>query len=108
MAKSLKLSEVIQKIQSGFPGFQKRWSEAQTVSRWDEAVGSAIAKHTRVRKVENQVLWVEVDHPIWKKELHHRKRQILEVLNQKNVTTSSGETIKDLFFVDPLGSFEPK
>ncbi len=81
--------------------------EVEAVGRWAIAVGPAIAKHTRALRVQDRVLWVEVDHPIWRSELHYRKRQILELLNEGRSGGLAGqlekarEPIDDLFFVDP-------
>ena len=72
----------ILKNQTRFPSFTKRLQEAEALGRWEIAVGEIIAKHSRAIRVEDHVLWVEVDHPIWRSELHHRKRQILDILNK--------------------------
>jgi len=79
--------------------FQKRLQEAEAVSRWEAAVGPIIAKHAQALRVENAVLHVEVGHPIWRSELHHRRRQILEILNQGAKDESA--ILKDLHFSDP-------
>jgi predicted nucleic acid-binding Zn ribbon protein len=63
-----------------------------------------MARHTRTIRVQDAVLWVEVDHPIWKSELHHRKRQILDRLNAIDETKPASpprEIIKDLLLLDP-------
>lgn len=83
-----------------YPALSKKLVESQALSRWEKAVGPIIAKHTRALRVEDSVLWVEVDHPIWKSELHHRKRQILELLNQVP-ETGKAEVLKDLWLVEP-------
>ena len=74
--------------------------EAQALSRWELAVGPHIAKHTRAIRVLDGVLWVEVDHPIWKSELHHRKRQILDILN-RGVEGGTQPALNDLLLLDP-------
>jgi EAL domain-containing protein (putative c-di-GMP-specific phosphodiesterase class I) len=96
----------ILKNQTIFPRFKKRWEEAEALVRWEQAVGPMIAKHARALRVEKQVLWVEVDHPIWKSELHHRKRQILDILNGTNPSANGHlkapeQVFTDLFFVEP-------
>jgi predicted nucleic acid-binding Zn ribbon protein len=102
-----RLLDIIKKAQSRYPAFSKRLTEAEALSRWDTAVGPAIAKHSRAIRVQDGVLLVEVDHPIWKAELHHRKRQILEILNQGRPQTETKrelkpakETLSDIWFVD--------
>ena len=74
-------------------------SEAEALSRWDDAVGSNISKHSRAVSIRKGILLVEVDHPIWKTELHHRKAQILSILNQSEF--EERKIIRDIFFVDP-------
>ena len=91
------LLDIIKKVQSRNPAFKKRLEEAEALARWDVAVGPGIAKHSRAVRVQDSVLWIEVDHSIWKSELHHRKRQILEILNRD---LNSKEVLKDLFFID--------
>ena len=77
-----RLLDIIRKAQQKHPAFGRRIVEAEAVGRWEMAVGPQIAKHTSAVRVEDGVLWVEVDHPIWKSELHHRKHQILQILNE--------------------------
>jgi len=108
--------EILRKLQSKNPLLKQRIEEAGALSRWEKAVGAQIAKHTRAIQVKDSVLWVEVDHPIWKSELHHRKRQILAALNRPaSEDASTGkhsasltpaqppEIIKDLLLLDPRG-----
>ena len=77
------LLEIIKKAQGEYPAFSQRLSEAEALGRWDIAVGPVIAKHARAIQVRDSVLWVEVEHPIWRSELHYRKHQILDILNGK-------------------------
>src|SRR3990167_4057468 len=77
------LGDILNKIRKKPPGFSKRRAEAEAMSRWETAVGPMIAKHAQATKVVRGELWVEVDHPIWRSELHHKKRQILETLNRQ-------------------------
>ena len=79
--------------------FQNRLKEAEAVARWEAAVGPIISKHAHALRVEDGVLHVEVGHPIWRSELHHRRRQILEILNQGAKDASA--ILKDLHFSDP-------
>jgi len=95
-----KLSEVLRGAREKFPGFGRRFKEALAVSRWDEAVGPQIARHAKSLCVKDGVLWVEVDHPIWKSELLHRKRQILEILNGR--TAGEEAPLTDILFLDPF------
>jgi predicted nucleic acid-binding Zn ribbon protein len=93
-----KIADILKRVAGRYPGFAKRIREAEALSGWEAAVGPAISKHSRAVRIDNGVLHVEVDHPIWKSELHHRKRQILELMNGK---AAKGETpLTDLVFFD--------
>ncbi len=106
-------SDILKKLKEKYPRFGRRVQESEALSRWESIVGPMIAKHTRAIRVEKEVLWIEVDHSIWKSELHHRKQQILERLNQQNQTGALPEAtpktipeiipeiIKDILFLDP-------
>lgn len=94
------LLEVIKKVQEKNPAFSARMAEAQALSRWEIAVGETISRHSKAIRVQNSVLWVEVAHPIWRAELHYRKQQILNILNQKP-SDSSNPILKDIIFVAP-------
>ena len=105
------LMDILRKAQARYPALGKRLVEAEALSRWDTAVGPAIAKHSRAVRIQDAVIWVEVDNPIWKSELHHRKRQILDILNKPKSGAiapleNSGkpeQAIVDIFFVDARG-----
>jgi predicted nucleic acid-binding Zn ribbon protein len=98
-----RIGEILKKIQRKNPVLKQRVTEATSLSRWSEAVGSQIAKHSRAIRVQEGVLWIEVDHPIWKSELHYRKRQILELLN---MNTGELGVLTDLYFVDRRSAVE--
>jgi hypothetical protein len=102
------LSEILRQAQNRYPALGKRIKEAEALGRWEASVGPIIAKHSRAIRIQDGVLWVEVDHPIWKSELHHRKRQILDLLNsgqnvQKPESSDKKEetALSDILFLDP-------
>jgi predicted nucleic acid-binding Zn ribbon protein len=90
-----KLADILNKLRGQNPALSKRMEEADALSHWEEAVGAQIAKHARAIRVQDEVLWIEVDHPIWKTELHYRKRQILDQLNKGRKTV-----VQDLLLLD--------
>lgn len=103
-----RLFDILKKARLHYPLLTQRIEEAEALARWDQAVGPAIAKHARALRVLDGVLWVEVDHPIWRSELHHRKQQILDILNGaipgsplKPGLPPPKTTLKDLFLVGP-------
>jgi hypothetical protein len=114
------LFDILKKIQNKNPALRQRIREATAMDRWTVVVGPHIARHTRAIKVHEGILWVEVDHPIWKSELHHRRRQILDLLNQDlktqnnpasqlsagpvpQSTSAATPVIQDLLLLDPRG-----
>ena len=100
------LLDIIRKAQDHHPTFSIRLAEAEALGRWPIAVGEVIAKHARAIRVKDSVLWVEVEHPIWRSELHYRKQQILDILNAKTpcahqVLSSPKDVLIDIFYIDP-------
>ena len=78
-----RLVDILRRVGKEYPASAARLQEAEAIGRWESAVGPMIAKHARILKVDAGTVWVQVDHPIWHTELHHRKRQILDKLNEK-------------------------
>ncbi len=98
------IKDILAKIQARNPALKTRLEEAIAVEAWGKTVGPQIAMHARALKVDAGVLWVEVDHSVWRTELHHRKRQILEKLNQ--AVGGTGKTVlTDLFLIEPKRTF---
>lgn len=101
----MSLSAVLERMSQKYPRLSQRVQEAQALSRWEEAVGSSIARHARAFQVKKGVLWVEVSHPIWQQELQCRKNQILKRLNESSSKEGQKEgpddkeVIQDLTFV---------
>lgn len=99
-----RIFEILQKVSGKYPSFKKRMAEAEAFQRWAAAVGPIIAQKTQPVAVKNQVLIVEVGHPVWRSELHHRKRDILKILNDvSKFDIGDTEVIQDLWFVEPRG-----
>lgn len=99
-----RLTDILRVLGTKYPQLSKRIHEAQALGFWEKAVGPVIAKHARAIRVENGVLWVEVDHPAWKSELHHRKQQVLEKLNVVGKADAQGAApppIQDILLLDP-------
>jgi hypothetical protein len=106
------LLDILRKVQAKHPAFSNRLAEAEALGRWEIAVGPLISKHSRAIRVQDSVLWVEVEHPIWRTELHFRKQQILDILNGKTPCAKKGlapprEVLKDILFLEPRQPKEP-
>ncbi len=48
---------------------------------WPQVVGVQLAKVCTFLKLENSVVWVEVSHPAWSRELSRMEKVLLEKLN---------------------------
>src|SRR3954454_13552274 len=108
------LLDILKKAQESHPSFKLRLAEAEALERWKLAVGEVIEKHAKAIRVQNGVLWVEVQHPIWKSELHYRKQQILDILNGKATGANSkltppAEVLTDIYYLDfrPQSPYKP-
>ena len=98
------IKDILAKIRARNPALQTRLEEAIAVEAWEKTVGPQIANHARALKVDAGVLWVEVDHSVWRTELHHRKRQILEKLNE----ACGKSALTDLFLIEPKRTGDSK
>lgn len=93
------LAQIMKELRARYPALGIRWDEAQQLAQWEKAVGPGIAKHAKALRVEEGVLWIEVDHPLWKAEIHHRRGQILERL--KTLSDAAKSTlINDIRCID--------
>ncbi len=90
------LTDILRQLRDRYPVLEKRWNEAQALQNWEKIVGPAIARNAQPLRVEGGILWVQVEHPIWRAELHARKAQILAALNKEFQDTP----LTDLQFTD--------
>lgn len=100
------LADILLKLREKHPVLHQRLREADAIRRWEKAVGPVIAKHAEIAFVRKGVLFVRVEHPIWRSELHHRKQQILKILNDEEEQTSNQPVIEDLFFIGSEAEFK--
>jgi len=77
------LERVLKKILNSNPVLNQGVQDAKIIEAWPLAVGEALGKHTRAVQVKGATLLIEVDHPIWKQELHANKQLALQRLNEK-------------------------
>jgi predicted nucleic acid-binding Zn ribbon protein len=50
---------------------------------WDDIVGQKTACHTKPARIGNNVLFIEVDDPLWLTQLRYMKGDILEKIEKK-------------------------
>ena len=77
------INRVIQQILGSNANLKQGLEEARILELWSVSVGAQIAKHARAIQVKETTLFVSVDHPIWKQELHSNKRLALTKFNEK-------------------------
>jgi predicted nucleic acid-binding Zn ribbon protein len=56
---------------------------AAVMAAWSEAVGDAVAAHVRPRRLQDGVLLVEVDAPVWATQLRYLEEDVIRRLGRK-------------------------
>jgi predicted nucleic acid-binding Zn ribbon protein len=77
------LGEILKRLLRENPRLRVQLAKGRVLELWDECVGPQIARHARAERFESGVLYVRVDHPAWRAELHHQKKQIFEKLRAR-------------------------
>lgn len=75
-------------------GIDKAIQQNMAVSKWSEIVGDRISQISHAEKIENGVLFVKVNSPVWRNELTFMKSNLINSVNEalaKNV-------VKDIKF----------
>jgi len=75
-------------------GIDKAIQQNMAVSRWSEIVGDRISQISKAEKIEQGVLYVQVNSPVWRSELVFMKSNLINSMNEalaKNV-------VKDIKF----------
>ncbi len=65
------------------PGIGEQLNRHQAWLIWDKLVGEQIAARARPLRLRNDILEVQVDHPVWMQQLQMLKPQILKKLNEQ-------------------------
>jgi predicted nucleic acid-binding Zn ribbon protein len=64
-------------------GLREGIDKERVISLWGEVVGKEISKHTRPLYIQNGILFIGVDTPIWGNEVSLLKKEIEERINLK-------------------------
>lgn len=75
-------------------GIDKAIRQNMAVSRWDEVVGERISQVSQAQRIENGVLFVRVESPVWRNELVFMKNNLIENIN----TALKSNIVKDIKF----------
>ncbi len=76
------LGEVLRRIISKNRDLGQGVHEARILGLWAQAMGDSIARHSRATHLKGSTLYVSVDHPVWRQELHSNKLLALQKLNK--------------------------
>jgi len=103
------LGKVLKRILASNPDLGVGVQEARVLEFWGKAMGESIAKHSRATHLKGTTLFVAVDHPVWRQELHANKMLALKKLNQTleealGAPPSRGVWIEDLFLMSSQGT----
>ena len=64
-------------------GLDQKFKEREILSIWPTVVGDEIAAQTHALKIERGVLYVQVENPVWRQELHFMEKEIYRKLREK-------------------------
>jgi len=93
MAKAQQIGNVFSQLFRDL-GIDKAIQQNQAVSRWADIVGERIAQISTADRIENGVLYVKVNSPVWRNELVFMKGNLINSVNDalaKNI-------VKDIKF----------
>ena len=76
------LDKILKRILNSNPELASGVHEARILELWSVSMGDAIARHSRATHLKGSTLFVSVDHPVWRQELHANKRLALQKLNE--------------------------
>jgi hypothetical protein len=98
------LSQVLKRILSSNPDLGKGLEEARVLELWPEAIGESIAKHSKAVQIKGTTLFISVEKPVWRQELHSNKTLVLQKLNRHlrarlGPPRSGQEWVTDIFFL---------
>lgn len=62
-------------------GIDQKMHEASVLARWEEYMGSAVAKRTDKKYIKNRTLYVELNSSVMRDELMHQKSEIVKKVN---------------------------
>ncbi len=74
-------------------GMDKKMHEASVLAKWEEIMGSAVAKRTEKKYIKNRVLYLEMNSSVMRDELMQQRSQIVLKIN----AVSGTDIIDDVF-----------
>ena len=74
-------------------GIDQKMHEASILSRWEELMGTAVAKRTDKKFIRDRVLHIELNSSVMRDELMQQKSKIIQKINM----ASGYDIIDDIF-----------
>ena len=62
-------------------GIDQKMHEASVMSRWEEYMGSTVAKRTEKKYIKDRILYIELNSSVMRDELMHQKSEIVKKVN---------------------------
>ncbi len=103
MKQARRVGSLLQELYSQ-PGIGEQLNRHQAWLIWDKLVGEQIAARARPLRLRNDILEVQVDHPVWMQQLQMLKPQILKKLNEQLPNIG----IKDIYLRQTSGAPAPR
>jgi hypothetical protein len=105
------LNSVLKRIFALNPELGKGVHEAKILELWPKAMGEPISRHARAVQIKGSTLFIAVEQPVWRQELHSNKMLALQKLNQllrEELGPAPGREawVEELFFQGP-GAVSP-
>ncbi len=76
-------------------GYEKRLEYQRLLDAWPQVVGERIADVSKAERIQNGVMVVKVESPVWRNELALEKERILRLIQEK----TGSKAIVDIRFV---------
>ena len=75
-------------------GLERRFNEQLVLTLWPTVVGDELASRTKATRIDQGILFVQVDHGAWLQELHFIEKELIDKLCAR----APGVTIKRIRF----------
>ncbi len=76
-------------------GYEKRLEYQRLLDAWPQVVGERIADVSKAERIQNGVMVVKVESPVWRNELALEKERILSMLQEQ----TGSKSVVDIRFV---------
>ncbi len=64
-------------------GYEEKIRESSVPDYWVDIVGEAVARQTRVERIERGTMFVSVASAVWRNELMMRREEIMSKINER-------------------------